>query len=343
MTGAPTIQDVARLAGVSPATVSRTFNHAGTVDAVLAGRVQEAVTLLRYRPNRAARSLRRRRADVWALIISDIANPFFNVLARGVEDVAQREGFSVLLCNSDENAEKEARYIDVAERERVSGVIVSPNSRDSDISVLLSAGIPVVAVDRSLQGAVDRVVVRSRDGARGATLHLIEQGWTRPACVTGPAHAETAEERRSGYLDALRVGLPRMRADLVRHGDYRAESARVAVADLLSLRRPPDSFLVANAPMALGVVEELTRHGLRPGTDVGLVAFDDAPWARFMAPPMSVVTQPAYQIGKEAAELVLQRMAGQLDRSPREIALDTELVVRASSLRGGIHRGARAS
>lgn len=333
MSGAATIQDVARLAGVSPATVSRTFNHPAKVDPALTTRVQEAVTLLRYQPNRAARSLRRRRADVWALIISDIANPFFNVLARGVEDVANREGFSVLLCNADEDPEKEARYIDVAERERVSGVIVSPNSRDSDISVLAAAAIPVVAVDRSLRGDVDRVVVRSRDGARHATRHLIEQGWTRPACVTGPDRAETAQERRAGYLEAIRVGLPRLRTDLVRHGDYRADSARAAVAELLALRHPPDSFLVANSPMALGVIDELTRHALRPGVDVGLIAFDDAPWARFMAPPMSVVTQPAYQIGSEAAELVLQRMAGGPAAPAREIALDTELVVRASSQR----------
>ena len=333
MAGAPSIQDVARLAGVSPSTVSRTFNHADQVDPALTARVQEAVALLRYQPNRAARSLRRRRADVWALIISDIANPFFNVLARGVEDVAQRAGFSVLLCNADEDADKEARYIDVAERERVSGVILSPNAEDTDIKVLTAADIPVVTIDRLVRGDVDRVVVRSREGAREATMHLIEQGWTRPACVTGPERAETARQRLAGYLDAVQVELPGLGLDLVRHGDYRADSARAAVADLLSLRHPPDSFFVANAPMALGVIDELTRHGLRAGTDVGLIAFDDAPWARFMAPPMSVVAQPAYQIGEEAAELVLQRMSGGRDTPKRTISLDTELLVRASSRR----------
>lgn len=338
MAAAPTIQDVARLAGVSTSTVSRTFNHADQVDPALKARVHEAVALLRYQPNRAARSLRRRRADVWALIISDIANPFFNVLARGVEDVAQRAGFSVLLCNSDEDAEKEARYIDVAERERVSGVILSPNAEDTDIRVLTAADIPVVTIDRLVRSDVDRVVVRSREGARGATTHLIDQGWTRPACVTGPERAETARQRVAGYLDAIHAELPRLGTGLVRHGDYRAESARAAVAELLSLRRPPDSFLVANAPMALGVMDELTRRGLRPGADVGLVAFDDAPWARFMAPPMSVVSQPAYQIGEEAAELVIQRMAGGRETPVRIVELDTELVVRASSRRPGRRR-----
>jgi len=333
MAGVATIQDVARLASVSSATVSRTLNNADTVDPVLAERVREAAALLRYRPNRAARSLRRRRADVWALIISDISNPFFNALARGVEDVAQRAGYSVLLCNSDEDPAKEARYIDVAEREQVSGVVVSPNVRGSDISSLLAAGIPVVAVDRPLSVDVDCVVVRSREGARLATRHLTEQGWGRPACITGPERAATAQQRLGGYLDGAREALPRLRTDLVRHADYRAAGGRAAVADLLSSPHPPDSFLVANALMALGVIEEFEERGLRPGIDVGLVAFDDAPWARFMSPPMSVVAQPAYQIGVEAAEMVLSRSSGEIAAAARLVELDTTLVVRASSRR----------
>lgn len=340
--GVATIQDVARLAGVSSATVSRTLNNADRVDPALAAKVREAATLLRYRPNRAARSLRRRRADVWALVISDISNPFFNVLARGVEDVAQRAGFSVLLCNSDEDPAKEARYLDVAEREQVSGVIVSPNVGGSDISALRAAGIPVVAVDRPLADDVDRVIVRSREGARAATRHLAAQGWRRPACITGPERAATAQQRLSGYLEGARESFPRLRADLVRHADYRAEGGRVAVAELLSLRQPPDAFLVANAPMALGVVEELDVRGLRPGTDVGLIAFDDAPWARFMCPPMSVVAQPAYRIGREAAEMVLSRTARGVDAPARVVELDTDLVIRSSSHRPCVPTGPQA-
>jgi len=339
--GVATIQDVARLAGVSSATVSRTLNNADRVDPVLAARVRGAATLLRYRPNRAARSLRRRRAEVWALIISDISNPFFNALARGVEDVAQRAGFSVLLCNSDEDPAKEARYVTVAEREQVSGVIISPNARGSDISPLRNAGIPVVAVDRPLSEDVDRVVVRSRAGARSATRHLAEQGWTRPACITGPEQAATARERLAGYLEGAREAFPRLRTDLVRHADYRAVGGRAAMADLLALRRPPDAFLVGNALMALGVLEELDERGLRAGTDVGLIAFDDAPWGRFVNPPMSVVAQPAYRIGHEAAEMVLSRMAGGTDEPARHVELDTELVIRASSRRPTAADGAR--
>lgn len=324
------IKDVAAHAGVSTATVSRVLNDHPRVDPVLAERVRAAAAELGYRTNGVARSLRRQRADVWALIISDIGNPFFTSVARGVEDVAQRAGYSVVLCNSDENPAKEARYVDVAERERVSGVILSPNARGSDLAPLTRANIPVVAVDRTMRGT-DAVLVDSRGGARAATEHLFDCGWTRPACVTGPEGTGTADERLAGYEEAVLAHGRRAARPLVRRGDFRAETAREGVASLLDERRPPDAFFVANSPMALGALDEFRRRGLRPGRDVGLIAFDDAPWARFVDPPMSVVAQPGYEMGASAGELLLARIAGTAPVRRRRIVLDTELIVRASS------------
>ena len=328
------IKDVAELAGVSPATVSRVLNNVPSVDPDLAERVRLAATKLDYRANGVARSLRLQRTDVWALIISDIGNPFFTAVARGVEDVAQREGFSVVLCNTDEDSVKEARYLEVAETEKVAGVIMSPNLFGSDISRLRAAGIPVVAIDRALREPVDSVLVRSGEGAKEATLHLFEQGWTRPACITGPQETDTAEQRLAGYREAFRVLRKRPAQALVRHADFRAETAREAVASLLDSRNSPDAFFVANSLMALGALEEFAERRLVPGRDLGLIAFDDAPWAPFVNPPMSVVAQPAYAMGAHAGELLIDRI-----RQPaasgraRTIRLDTELVVRASSQR----------
>jgi LacI family transcriptional regulator len=317
---------------VSTATVSRALNKVPTVDPELVDRVRAAAAQLGYRTNGVARSLRRQRTDVWALIISDIGNPFFTSLARGVEDVAQRAGFSVVLCNSDEDPAKEAQYLDVAEREQVSGVILSPNVFGSDISRLVAANISVVAVDRPLREPVDSVLVHSRDGARAATTHLLDEGWSRPACITGPVRADTSEQRLAGYLDALRERKRRTVKRLIRHTDYRADSARQAVATLLDERTPPDSFFIANSSMALGVLEELANRGVRPSEDVGLIAFDDAPWAPFVNPPMSVVAQPAYEIGARAGELLLDRIRGtSTDSSPQTVTLSTTLVLRASS------------
>jgi LacI family transcriptional regulator len=331
------IKDVAALAGVSDATVSRALNDFPTVHPDLVVRVKAAAKELGYRRNGVARNLRRKRADVWALIISDIENPFFTALARGVEDKAQSAGFSVMLCNSDEDPAKEARYLDVAERERFAGVIISPNISGTDISRLREAGIPVVAVDRPLDEHVDAVLVDSREGARRATRHLVDAGWTRPACVTGPKRADTAEKRLAGYLEALRAaGLPVSQA-LVRRADYHSSSARSAVAELLDLGSPPDSFFIANSTMALGALEEFESRGFVPGRDLGLIAFDDAPWAAFVNPPMSVVTQPAYDMGSRAARLLLERLSpppqDQRQRDPQLITLDTSLVLRGSSHR----------
>lgn len=329
------MRDVADLAGVSTATVSRVLNGV-PVDPVLAERVRVAAAQLNYRANGLARNLRRRRADVWALIISDIGNPFFTSVARGVEDVAQAAGYSVVLCNSDEDAAKEAQYLDIAEREQVSGVVLSPNIWGSDISRLTAANIPVVAVDRSMRGSVDAVLVKSRDGAKAATLHLLDEGWTRPACVTGPSRTDTAEQRLAGYLDALGERRKRPAQSLIRHADYRADTAREAVASMLDQARPPDALFVANSSMALGVIEELSNRGLRPGHDLGLIAFDDAPWAPFVAPPMSVVAQPAYDMGAKAAQLLLDRILKKAPARARTVMLATTLVVRASSRRSDV-------
>lgn len=299
----------------------------------LADRVVAAAEQLDYHSNGLARGLRRRRTNVWALIISDIANPFFTAVARGAEDAAQRAGYSIVLCNSDEDPAKESQYLTVAERDQVAGVIMSPNAFGSDISRLRAAGIPVVAIDRPLHEPVDTVLSHSREGAREATRHLLEQGWRRPACITGPRHAATAQERRAGYVEALAEhGGPRP-SSLIRHADYRAESAREALTHLLGRRQPPDSLFIANAPMALGVLEELAHRGLRPGTDIGLIAFDDAPWAPFVNPPLSVVAQPAYEIGLRAGNLLLDRVdARHGDTEPRTLTLPTELIIRASSV-----------
>src|ERR1700730_4200596 len=191
----PRMLDVAALAGVSVATGSRALNDVPTVDAGLVGRVRVAAAQLGYRTNGVARSLRRQRSDVWVLIVSDIGNSFFTSVARGVEDVAQQAGFSVVLCNSDEDPSKEARYLEVAERERVSGVIMSPNIFGSDISRLIAANIPVVAIDRPLREPVDTVLVRLREGARAATTHLLDEGWTMPAWITAPPRVETGARR----------------------------------------------------------------------------------------------------------------------------------------------------
>nr|WP_042188112.1 LacI family DNA-binding transcriptional regulator [Kibdelosporangium sp. MJ126-NF4] len=328
-----TINDVATKAGVSTATASRALNGKSTVDPMLAARVLSAAAELGYQPNGPARNLRRQETAVLALIISDVENPFFTSIARGVEDVAQAVGYSVVLCNSDESPEKERRYIDVAIQERVAGVVLSPTGTSTNVDLLTTRRTPLVAVDRALPtGTADMVLVDTRSAAEQATTHLITQGYDRVGCVTGPAGIPTADDRLAGYKDALRAAKRRTSAKLVRRSEFRADGAYQATINLLTAPERPDALLVANSTMAIGVLDALSTLDLRLGRDVGVVAFDDAPWAPLVNPPLSVVSQPAYDIGKVAAELLMARIAdGAL--APTMTTLNATLITRGSSTR----------
>jgi LacI family transcriptional regulator len=327
-----TIHDVARHAGVSAATVSRALNGATSVDPALKRRVLASAETLRYQPNGVARNLRRQRTALWMLLISDIENPFFPAVARGVEDVARAAGFSLVLCNSDEDLAKERAYISGALQERAAGVLLAPASSATDISPLVDRGVPVVTFDRGLATAdVDSVVTDSETGAREATTHLLEQGWKRIACITGPRQADTAERRVLGYQQALTAW--GSHAPFVVDSDFRSEGGRQAMRQLLDRPGRPDAVFVANNLMALGVLAELADRGLRPGRDVGVVAFDDPPWATLLDPPLAAVAQPAYDLGRAAAQLLEERATGTYTGAARHLSLPCELHPRASAVR----------
>ncbi|HEU4842397.1 MAG TPA: LacI family DNA-binding transcriptional regulator, partial [Ilumatobacteraceae bacterium] len=244
------IKDVAAAAGVSPATVSRVLNGNGTVSADRAARVLEAAAELGYQPFGPARALRRQRTHLWAVIVSDIQNPFFTAVVRGMEDVARAERHRLVLCNSDEDPVREASYIDVAIAERMGGVVVAPASdRASRLDALTSRHIPVVTIDRRLRSgheAIDSVMVDNRAGAIAATEHLLAGGSSRVACITGPSRTSTASERLAGYRAALRTARHQPDPDLVRTADFREEGGYAAARDLLGGKRPPDGLFVTN-------------------------------------------------------------------------------------------------
>ncbi|HEU5485643.1 MAG TPA: LacI family DNA-binding transcriptional regulator [Microlunatus sp.] len=324
------IVDVAQAAQVSAATVSRALNYSSRVDPVLAERVRATAERLGYRPNAVARNLRRQGTQVWALIITDINNPFYTAVARGVEDQASESGFSVLLCNTDENQGKEDRYLEVAAQERVAGVILAPRASDSDVSGLLSGKIPLVVVDRQLDQPVDFVTAASFEGAVMATEHLLRQGWRRPACITRPADTATTEQRRRGYEDVMRRhGLPAV----VRHVPFHADSGLRVVDELFGVDDPPDSLLTVDSMLNLGVMMGLKRHRLRIGRDVGLIGFDDAVWTQAVDPPLSVIAQPAYEMGVAAARLLIDRIRHGGQDEPQTMIMSTTMIVRGSSRR----------
>lgn len=329
-----TIYDVARRAEVSPATVSRVVNGHANVDPALADRVRRAMRELDYRPNAVARNLRRSRTTLWAVIIPDIGNPFFTSLVRGVEDVAQGAGYSVVLCNTDDDPGKEDQYVNAALAEQMAGVIISPSGRATHVNRLVDARVPVVVIDRQLRDArADTVLVDNEHGAELATTHLIEAGYQRIACITGPRDVFTAARRLRGYQRALREHGRAFHEDMVRYADFREEGGYRAMASLLTVQPRPDAVFAGNNLMTVGAVECLVDSGVAVPAEVGVVGFDDVPWAHLVRPSLTTVAQPTYELGRTAAQLLSQRIA-EPDRAPSTITLETKLQIRDSSTRG---------
>lgn len=328
-----TIQDVARLADVSAATVSRVLNGLTTVRPDLAERVNEAVRELDYRPNAVARNLRRSRTSLWAVIVADVGNPFFTAVVRGIEDVAQSGGYSVVLCNSDEDPVKEDLYLSVAVAEQMAGVIISSSGRSRRIQSLVDGGTPVVAIDRQLpQADVDTVLVDNERGAELATQHLIDSGYRQIACITGPRRVTTAAERLRGYQRGLKASGMRYDETLVGVGDFREQGGYLAMSSLLERQPRPDAVFVANNLMTVGAMECLVDRGLSVPGEVGVVGFDDIPWAHLVRPSLTTVAQPTYELGRTAALLMAERIAAP-SRPRSMVRLVTTLQVRDSSQR----------
>jgi len=330
-----TIYDVAARAGVSAATVSRVLNNGGNVTPDTVARVRKAVGELGYRPNAVARNLRRRQTRVWGLIISDIENPFFTGMVRGVEDAAHQAGYSLVLCNSDDEAAKEQSYVQVALAERMAGVIITPsNEAETDLTPLLEQGVPVVAVDRRLhRHEVDTVVADNVRGARLAADHMVASGCRRLACITGPTQTTTAQERLDGFRASLGAAGLEVIDELVVEENFKEDGGYRAAEQLLALPEPPDGLFVANNLMTVGALEAVLDAGVKVPDDLLMVGFDDIPWARLTRPRLSTVEQPVYEMGQEAGQLLAARLGGDV-RNPRTIMLAPGLRVRESSVRG---------
>jgi len=295
-------------------------------------RVRRAMEELGYQPNAIAQSLRKRTTYAIGILVSDITNPFFAALVRGAEDAALEAGYSVIVCNSDEDPHKEDMYIRALWRRRIDGMLIAP-TRDGTspaIQELVQRKIPFVFVDRKAKGIeADAVLSDNVGGAYLATKHLIERGHKRIGIVLGIHGATTTEERLLGYRQALEeAGLP-FSEDLVVWGGYRMEGGRQACAKLLSLVDPPTAIFSTNNLMTVGVLQELFHRGIRIPEGMAVVGFDDLEWAEIVHPPLTVVAQRPYEIGYQAFKLLL----GRLNRFEgiQEVRVPVELKIRGTS------------
>lgn len=327
-----TIADVARLAGVSEVTVSRVINGAGNVHPTTRERVESAINELHYLPSVAARSLRSKRTHALALIVPDITNPFWTTIARGVEDAAQSQSYSVLLCNTDENPDKQSRYIDVVIGQRVDGVIIAPYSSEAaQLKRLRDRSIPTVAIDRRIDGwEVDSVTGDSFSGAYALVRHLIDLGHQRIAVISGPQTASSAEDRVGGYTFALEQAGIQVDPRLILRGEYRSANGEMLASRLLDQGLQFTAIFACNNAIAVGVLAALEKRSLHIPRDISLVSFDDIPYLSDVLPFLTVAIQPAYEMGLRSASLLLGRLTGTDGESPCRVVFPTTLVIRYS-------------
>src|SRR5271166_1650263 len=325
------IYDVARESGVSVFTVSAVVNNKSHVGKGLRERVEAAILKLGYRPNLIARSLANRRTHTIGMIVPDIANPFFPMVVRGAEDAAQRHGYNLLLCNSDDTLAKEASAIELLLSKRVDGILLTKAAGDLRPplrQMIKEVNIPFVLVMRTYPKLTkDAVITDDYQGAYDAVCHLARSGRRRIGLIGGPRKVSNAQARWEGFHDALKAEGLAYEPDLDIEGDYRIESGFRAGHALLSHR--PDGIYVANHLMTVGLLKAAEEMGLRCPEDFGLVSFDDYPWLGVFRPRLTTVELPKHQLGIEAAELLIRRITG--DRSkPILRKLQPELRIRES-------------
>ena len=325
------IKEVARHAGVSIGTVSNVLNRPDLVSTATRQRVQQAIAELGYVRNDSARQLRAGRSRQIAIVVLDVANPFFTDVVRGVESAAEDRGMMVVVCNSGESAGRERRHLDLLEEQRVRGVLITPvdDAEDSRLELLARRGTPVVLVDRG-SGRRNRCSVAVDDvlGGRLAGDHLVDRGHRRIAFVGGPFSIRQVADRHTGFAAALGDAAELV---VVETPNLTVASGRAAAGRLAGSAGRPTAVFCANDLLALGVLQEMIRRGLRVPYDVAIVGYDDIEFAAAAAVPLSSVRQPRERLGRTAAQLLLEEIEDGDRHRHRHVQFLPELVVRETS------------
>ncbi len=329
----PTIRDVARQAGVSTATVSATLNGTAFVSLELKQRVLAAVRELGYAPDAIARSLKQGRTHLIGLVVADITNPFFNELTQVVEAVAGAGGFSVLLCDTNQDFGKEQEYLRLMRTYRVEGLILAATGQPSDYQQAAMEGLrmPVVLVDRVLPALpCDSVTLDNVTAAMLATNHILDFGHRCVGAITGSLHLSAARERDRGFRTALQQRGLTCDERFVRDGRFREDDAFAACLEMLAHADRPTALFVANNHMLIGVMRAIAESALRCPQDVSVVSIDDFRWANAFIPRLTTVSQPVPEIGRIAVRLLFDRLAGAAPVQPVHHVMQPELIVRDS-------------
>lgn len=330
-----TIYDISKLANVSPMTVSRVINKSGKVSPATRTKVEAAIKELNYIPNASARYLTAKKSKILSLIITDITNPFFTKVARGAEDKAKQMGYRLLLCNSDEDINKESDYINMLISTGVDGVLITPSEdkSKSNLRTLNKYNIPFILLDRKVDGInCDEIHGDSQDGTKKVLKHLINNGHQKIAIINGPLVISTARERQDAYIETLKANNLPIEQELIFQSHYKnGDSNEVSALLSLPKEKRPTAIFAANNIIAINTIKELRKRNVRVPEDVSVVCFDDLDPAFDLNPFLTVISQPAYHFGYTGTQMLIERIEKTAPTELRKIVLPSELIIRNSS------------
>lgn len=327
-----TMKDVARLAGVSTSTVSHVINKNRFVSESIADKVNAAVEQLNYAPSALARSLKLNQTRTIGMLLTASSNPFYSEVVRGVERSCYERGYSLILCNTDGDAERMNRSLETLLQKRVDGLLImcTENHRPSKDAISRYPSLPIVMMDWSpFEGSIDVIQDNALLGGEMATDYLIRHGYSRIACITGPLDKTTAQERLNGYRQSMKKARLEILPGYEVSSDFEFGGGLVAMEQLLMLPEPPHAVFASNDAMAVGVYQALYQRGLRVPDDVAVVGYDDIQLAQYLMPPLTTIHQPKDSLGELAVDALLHRLQ-EPESEPQVLVLTPELVVRQS-------------
>ena len=336
-----TIADVAQRAGVGVSTAARALSGHGYVAPATRERVLETANELGYVANRVARSLRTRSTRMLGLLVADVENPFYSVIAKNVESVAKEAGYHVILCNDNDEAAEEREYLTILEGMGIEGLIITPTSRNRrDLERLGQKGMAIVQIDRQVKGLrTDAILADNEGGARAAVDHLVAKGHTRIGILAGPGDVTTGRLRLDGFLAAMAAHGLEVPADRIRSCSFRRDHAVQEARALLEGPDRPTAVFATNNILAESVLLAVEELGLRVPGDVSLVAFDDMPWMSMTSPKITAIRQPVADMARTATDLILRRLRHDVDEAST-LVFQPQLIERGSV--ASLHRRAKA-
>jgi len=330
---ASTIQDVAKAAGVSVATVSRVINNSHAVTQSTREAVMSAIKMLNYQPNLLGRNLRRTETRRLLVLLPNIGNPFYARIVKGIEDVAHKNGYNVMLCNTDSDAERERMYLELLKSRLADGVIFMAPVLGKEGLTEIGHNFPVVQCCEYTEGAqVSHVSIDNYAAAYKVTRHLISAGHQRIGMISCRGAVVSIMQRESGFKKALEDSGISFSEELVKYGDYSFNSGLRAANQFVSMKERPTAIFAISDIMAIGALRSIRENNLKVPEDIAVAGFDNINFASMCYPTLTTISQPKYDMGCISMELLLQQIRGEL-KEPKDILLEYEIIIRESTVR----------